>query len=121
MYLWIALSAIDGKMSIGAMTMYVVVFKQGQSALSGALGDIGGMYEDNLYLSNLYEFLDTEVPPPGGAATEGPDPADGVRFDHVDVRLPGLRGAGAGRRLACTSRRGRSWRLSATTARARPR
>src|SRR5438270_847749 len=69
MYLWIALSAIDGKMSIGAMTMYVIVFKQGQSALSNALSDIGGMYEDNLYLSNLYEFLDTAVTPAGGDAS----------------------------------------------------
>src|SRR5262245_32253553 len=62
MYLWIAIATIDGVISIGAMTMYVLVFKQAQSALSNALGDIGGMYEDNLYLSNLYEFLDTPTP-----------------------------------------------------------
>src|SRR5262249_53759711 len=43
MYLWIALSAVDGAMTIGAMTMYVLVFKQGQSALATLLGDIGGM------------------------------------------------------------------------------
>jgi ATP-binding cassette subfamily B protein len=89
MYLWIALAAIDGEMSIGAMTMYVVVFKQGQSALSTALGDIGGMYEDNLYLSNLYEFLDTPVTPSRGEHEVGPEPADGVRFDHVTFTYPG--------------------------------
>src|SRR5207244_5294637 len=89
MYLWIALAAIDGEMTIGAMTMYVVVFKQGQSALSNALSDIGGMYEDNLYLSNLYEFLDTPVPPARGDSSDGPLPDDGVRFDHVTFTYPG--------------------------------
>jgi ATP-binding cassette subfamily B protein len=88
MYLWIALAAIDGQMTIGAMTMYVVVFKQGQSALSNALSDIGGMYEDNLYLSNLYEFLDTPVAPPRGDYERGPNPDDGVRFDHVTFNYP---------------------------------
>jgi ABC-type multidrug transport system fused ATPase/permease subunit len=71
------------------MTMYVLVFKQAQSALSSALGDIGGMYEDNLYLSNLYEFLDTPTMTPGGTATEGTKPGDGVRFENVTFQYPG--------------------------------
>src|SRR5690606_9474836 len=60
-YAWIALEAARGAITLGDMTMYVLVFKQGQSALSAALTAIGGMYEDNLYLSNLYELLETEV------------------------------------------------------------
>ncbi|MFT3695392.1 MAG: ABC transporter ATP-binding protein [Kofleriaceae bacterium] len=89
MYLWIALSTIDGAITIGAMTMYVYVFRQGQSALSSALGDVGGMYEDNLYLSNLYEFLDTKTLTPGGTATVGAIPGDGVRFENVSFQYPG--------------------------------
>jgi ATP-binding cassette subfamily B protein len=89
MYLWIAIATIDGQISIGAMTMYVLVFKQAQSALTNALGDIGGMYEDNLYLSNLYEFLDTPTTTLGGDADEGPNPADGVRFENVTFQYPG--------------------------------
>ncbi|MGE0546631.1 MAG: ABC transporter ATP-binding protein [Kofleriaceae bacterium] len=89
MYLWIAIATISGDISIGAMTMYVIVFKQAQSAMSNALGDIGGMYEDNLYLSNLYEFLDTPTMAPGGTATSGTNPGDGVRFEKVSFRYPG--------------------------------
>lgn len=90
MYVWIAISAMDAAISIGAMTMYVVVFRQAQSAMSGLLGDVGGLYEDNLYLSTLYELLD--LPVNGGSAglaTSGPDPADGVRFDDVSFTYPG--------------------------------
>jgi ATP-binding cassette subfamily B protein len=71
------------------MTMYVLVFKQGQTALGQALAAIGGMYEDNLYLSTLYELLETEVAPASGTATRGVTPGDGLRFEHVGFTYPG--------------------------------
>jgi len=49
------------------------------------------MYEDNLYLSNLYEFLDTPTLAPGGTATTGPRPGDGVRFEAVSFTYPDAR------------------------------
>jgi ATP-binding cassette subfamily B protein len=89
MYLWIALDTISGAIKIGEMLMLAGVFKQAQSTMSNALSDIGGMYEDNLYLSNLYEFLDTKTTAPTGTASEGPTPGDGVRFEHVTFEYPG--------------------------------
>lgn len=88
-YAWIVLSAIEGDISIGEMTMFVMVFKQGQSAMAAALSAIGGMYEDNLYLSNLYEYLEQEVPAQLGGKTEGPDKSDGLRFQDVSFAYPG--------------------------------
>ena len=69
--------------------MYVMVFKQGQSALSAILSAIGGMYEDNLYLSNLYEFLEARVDAPAGTEIVGPRPGEGIRFDDVSFTYPG--------------------------------
>src|SRR5690606_33557305 len=54
-YAWIALSTVQGAITLGEMTMYLLVFQQWQTAVSSMLSAIGGMYEDNLYLSNLYE------------------------------------------------------------------
>ena len=88
-YAWIAWSTVQGRISLGEMTMYLLVFKQGQSSFSQVLTAIGGMYEDNLYLSNLYEFLDIEVPAEQGGATEGPEPGDGIRFEGVSFTYPG--------------------------------
>jgi len=88
-YVWIALETAHGHMSLGAMTMYVVVFRQGQSSLSGLLGNIGGLYEDHLYLTSLYELLDEPVARMPGAATEGPTPGDGLRFEEVTFTYPG--------------------------------
>jgi len=91
-YAWTVLRAVAGAISIGSMTMYLLLFRQGQAAVSAILSAVGGMYEDNLYLSTLYEYLDTPVAPKRGTARRGPDPADGVRFEHVSFRYPDAEG-----------------------------
>lgn len=88
-YAWMAVSTVRRVISVGQMTMYVVLFRQGQAAVSAILTAIGGMYEDNLYLSTLYEYLETEVLAPIGTALSGPDPSDGVRFEDVSFAYPG--------------------------------
>jgi ATP-binding cassette subfamily B protein len=88
-YAWTAFSAITGVITLGQMTMYLLLFKQGQSAVSAVLSAIGGMYEDNLYLSILYEYLEQPVSVQDGDALSGPDPADGLRFEDVCFSYPG--------------------------------
>ena len=88
-YVWVALATIAARITLGQMTMYVMLFRQGQSAVSASLAAIGGMYEDNLYLATLYEYLDTPVDMPQGQALRGPDPADGIRFIDVGFSYPG--------------------------------
>jgi ATP-binding cassette, subfamily B, bacterial len=88
-YAWIAITTVHHLITLGQMTRYVALFRQGQSAVSAVLVAIGGMYEDNLYLSTLYEYLETEVPLPSGNALRGPHPEDGVRFEDVSFTYPG--------------------------------
>jgi ATP-binding cassette subfamily B protein len=88
-YAWIAIATIQRAITLGQMTMYLLVFKQGQSAVSSMLTAIGGMYEDNLYLSNLYEFLEQQPRVVPGTAVTGPEPEDGLRFEHVSFTYPG--------------------------------
>jgi ATP-binding cassette, subfamily B, bacterial len=88
-YAWIAIATMQGIISLGEMTMYVLVFKQGQGAVTASLTAIGGMYEDNLYLSNLYEYLEQAGAEETGTATAGTLPGDGVRFENVSFQYPG--------------------------------
>jgi ABC-type multidrug transport system fused ATPase/permease subunit len=88
-YGWIVLETVAGKISLGDMTMYITVFRQGQMTFSNTLTSIGGMYEDNLYLSNLYDFLEAEVPTSVGNATTGLKTGDGIRFENVTFTYPG--------------------------------
>jgi ABC-type multidrug transport system fused ATPase/permease subunit len=86
-YTWMVIEAIAGKISLGEMTMYLVVFRQGQSTFASALTSIGGMYEDNLYLANLYEFLEQPVPKSDGKITQGLI-SEGLRFENVSFCYP---------------------------------
>jgi ATP-binding cassette subfamily B protein len=88
-YAWCAIEAARGQISIGDMTMYIMMFRQGQAAVTASLGAIGGMYEDNLYLSTLYEYLEQPVEASTGTAVSGPDPEAGVQFENVEFRYPG--------------------------------
>ncbi|HEX3912278.1 MAG TPA: ABC transporter ATP-binding protein [Steroidobacteraceae bacterium] len=90
-YIWIAVETVLSAMTVGQMTMYLMLFRQGQAAVSAALSAIGGLYEDNLYLSNLFEYLEQPVArgSSDGQRIFGPDPGDGIRFDDVEFHYPG--------------------------------
>ncbi len=87
-YGWIVMETIIGAISLGEMTMYLMVFRQGQSTFASALTSIGGMYEDNLYLANLYEFLEQPMHESQGRVTESLI-KDGIRFENVSFSYPG--------------------------------
>ena len=88
-YAWIAAETVLGAMTVGQMTMYLMLFRQGQTAVSAALSAISGLYEDNLYLSNLFEYLEQPIGSSSGDRKQGPRPGDGIRFEGVEFVYPG--------------------------------
>jgi ATP-binding cassette subfamily B protein len=94
-YALMAVATAAGQLTLGLMTLYIVAFRQGQQAFQSILTAIGGMYEDNLYMSNLFEYLaiptGRPAPPPELAALPlGRE--EGVRFQEVGFRYPGAEG-----------------------------
>ncbi|RYE94742.1 MAG: ABC transporter ATP-binding protein [Myxococcales bacterium] len=65
-YAYLAAQAVRGQLTLGDLAMYAAAFRQGQQAFQGVLGALGGIYEDNLYMSNLFDFL---ALPAGDAAS----------------------------------------------------
>jgi ABC-type multidrug transport system fused ATPase/permease subunit len=88
-YAWVVLDTVRGQTTLGQMTMYLVLFKQGQVAISASLSAIAGLYEDGLYLSDLYEYLEVPVAPKRGTLKAGARPGDGLRCEHLGFRYPG--------------------------------
>ncbi|HEY6880557.1 MAG TPA: ABC transporter ATP-binding protein [Polyangiales bacterium] len=88
-YAVIVARTVSGAISLGDMTMYLLVFKQGQSAIASILSALGGIYEDNLYLSTLYEYLDHPTAIAQGRKSAGPDAEDGLRFHDVAFSYAG--------------------------------
>ena len=88
-FAWVVVATVLGQISLGEMTMYMMVFRQGQSAVSASLSSINGMYEDHLYLSSLYEFLELPVTTRGGTLTQGSTPGSGLLMENLSFRYPG--------------------------------
>jgi ATP-binding cassette subfamily B protein len=94
-YALMALAAVRGSLSLGDMTLGMVAFRQGQQSFQSLLGAFSGMYEDNLYMSNLFEFLssksDSEIVHAKTNGTTDIKVSDerGVRFENVGFQYPG--------------------------------
>ena len=88
-YALLAVQAAAGRLTLGAMTAGLLAFRQGQQAFGLLLQSVGGLYEDNLYVSTLFELLDVPVQPATGTATSGPDPTAGLQFEAVSFVYPG--------------------------------
>jgi ATP-binding cassette subfamily B protein len=97
-YAAMAIAAAAGKISIGEMTLYLAAFRQGQQAFQSMLTAVGGMYEDSLYMSNLFNYFAIPTGPAAPAAapalaapTNGRAAERGIRFEGVGFQYPGAK------------------------------
>ncbi|OFX23558.1 MAG: ABC transporter permease [Anaeromyxobacter sp. RBG_16_69_14] len=72
MYAVVASRAARTEISLGDLTLYLAVFRQGQAAVQAILTAMGGMYEDALYMTNLFAYL---AIPTGGERARQPPPS----------------------------------------------
>src|SRR6266436_499519 len=90
-YLYIALQAIAGRMSLGSLTAYTQAAVQVQNSIQSVLSGFSGMYEHNLYLNNLVELMARQPSMPVSAEPKPvPQPLRGeIRFENVTFAYPG--------------------------------
>ncbi|HEY3360664.1 MAG TPA: ABC transporter ATP-binding protein [Methanosarcina sp.] len=84
--IFIAQSAFQGSITPGDMVMYFGALQQGQTFLSNFLSGLSGLYEDNLFLTTLYEFLNLKP-----NVKESSNPVlipktikEGISFEHLE-------------------------------------
>lgn len=89
-YGFIAYRTVQGAATIGDLVMLFQALRQGQSALRDMLLGIAGLYENNLFLSNLYEFLDLDrkVADPAKPAAVPHPMQTGIALDGVSFSYP---------------------------------
>ena len=87
---FIAFRTIQGIITLGDMIMYFQAFQRGLGYLRGMLGGVADLYEDSLFLSNLYEFLDLEpkVKQPLHPVPVPRPIQKGMIFEHVSFKYP---------------------------------
>ena len=82
---WIALQTVRGAITLGNLVVYYLAFQSGLGYLQSVLRSLAGLYEDNLFLTNLYQFLDLKpkiVAPPRPHPVPQPM-SRGIAFQNV--------------------------------------
>ncbi len=90
-YAWIVLRTVAGRITLGDMTMFLSIFRQSQSSIRSLLDSLNRLYESNLYLDNLMEYLKLQpvlVAPENGLIAPAPI-RQGIEFRHVSFSYPG--------------------------------
>lgn len=90
-YGYIVYSTFTGRLTVGDLVFYYEILKRGQSAFGDLAGTISSLYEDKLFLDNLYDFLNI-VPSLTAQKQkqEIPSPIQrGFRFENVDFSYTG--------------------------------
>ena len=86
-YGWVVHAAALGSITVGALTMYALLIRQTQSAVTSAAGAAATLHEHTLFLTNYFAFLDAPLHrPPVPAAI---DDERGLRIEDVTFRYPG--------------------------------
>lgn len=87
-FVFLVQQTIIGTLKLGDLVLYYQALQKGQNSLKGLLGSLSGLYEDNLFLAYLYDFLDLksrlqepEVPHAFPSAL-----GTGVVFDNVSFQ-----------------------------------
>ncbi len=93
-YIYVAFRAVTRAISIGSLTMYTQAAMQVGSSFQGLLGDVSGIYENNLYVDTLYEFLEYQprIFSPGDPRSIERDPVVpglDIEFRDVGFTYPG--------------------------------
>jgi ATP-binding cassette, subfamily B, bacterial len=89
-YAWIVWQTVHGRISLGDMTLYLTIFRQGQTTFQGILSGIGNIYENNLFMANLFDFLGLKAQMGVASSTKRlPVPLRrGIEFRGVGFRYP---------------------------------
>jgi ATP-binding cassette subfamily B protein len=114
---FIVVQTVLGAVTLGALTLLIGAFQRSRSLISGLLLQSARVYEEGLYLRDLFGFLEMQ---PRTASPENPRPVprpirEGFVFENVGFRYPGrddwaLRGVsfqlGRGERIALVGENG---------------
>jgi ATP-binding cassette subfamily B protein/ATP-binding cassette subfamily C protein len=91
-YGFVVWRAVNGTLTVGDLTLAFALFTRGQDAFGSILSNAASMYEDALFMTNLFAFLNVEAPgeqatvQPARVLPKGPH---ALELDDVSFRYPG--------------------------------
>jgi ATP-binding cassette subfamily B protein len=88
---WMLWQAVQGLLTLGDLALFYQAFHRGQAVMHGLLEDLGEIYNNSLFLSDLFEFLalDSQVKEAAPPAAMPVTLQKGICFEQVTFHYPG--------------------------------
>ena len=89
-YSFVAVRTFQGLLTVGDLVMYFMAVQRASGFLEGVGWSVSSLYESNLFLTTLHEFLGIQSRLPESAHPKRfPQPVtQGITFDHVSFQYP---------------------------------
>jgi ABC-type multidrug transport system fused ATPase/permease subunit len=91
-YGYVVWRAVNGELTVGDLTLAFALFTRGQDAFGSILSAAAGMYENALFMTNLFAFLNVEAKGEQAAVSPArglPKGPHALELENVSFRYPG--------------------------------
>ena len=78
-----------GSISIGSLVLYFMAFQRGLGFMKDTTGSLGSLYEDRLFLKDLFSFLDLEPIRKNTGNKPVPDGNRSIELKNISFTYPG--------------------------------
>ncbi|WNS40835.1 ABC transporter ATP-binding protein [Paenibacillus sp. MMS20-IR301] len=87
--IYILITVISRKLTIGDLSLFVNTLSNFQNSLESILHSVSSLYDDGLYIQNLFSLLEKEQPEPEAEDHPFPVYFDTIELEHVYFKYPG--------------------------------
>ncbi len=90
-YAWIVLQTLASAITLGDMTLYLMIFRNSQNTFESIFWGLSDLYENGLFMSNLFSFLELTPQMQAPASPRAPtaEAVRGIEFEDVSFRYAG--------------------------------
>jgi ATP-binding cassette subfamily B protein len=88
-YLLVILQTLSGRLTLGDLTLYSAVLVQAPMIAQMLMQSVSNLYEQNLFIGNLFTFLGLRPGIPSGGQPAPETIRHNIEFHHVNFRYPG--------------------------------
>ena len=91
--LFISRRTITGDITLGEMTMLILAFRQGMVNLKEVFGSLASLYEDSLFIGDVFDFLNLKDGLIAEAPVAHPGPLkNSISVENLSFSYPGIAG-----------------------------
>lgn len=91
-YSWVVFSALKNVITLGSLSMYLTATTQVEYQLEAIIWSLSQLYQGNLFINNMFDFLNVTSPvvlmPAGEGRMVPAKLVEGIRFENVSFQYP---------------------------------